>query len=235
MKRMVAVLLMVGMMSGTALAEGMTFGVKGGMVIANVSELPELLGEDMPWDTGSRIGFAGGVYMNYPVAGSFSFQPELLFVMKGFKADIKEEIGSIELTGKFNYIEVPLIARFAVPLEGALKPWFCFGPSIGFNMSADVEGKYTLMGESIDLSGDFSDATKGTDFSILFGGGMEYPVGPGMLTFDFRYQIGLSKIVEGGEVTWKATYEGESEEITEEIDAQDSKLNAFVFMVGYTF
>ena len=235
MKRLLAALILTALMSGTVCAEGMTFGVKAGMVIASVSDIPVMFGEEWDWDTSSRMGMAGGVYMNYPVAGSFSFQPELLFVMKGFKIKYTDPNFEFDLTGKFNYIEVPLIARFAVPLEGAIKPWFCFGPSIGFNMSSDVEGKYTLMGISPTLSGDFSDVTKGTEFSLLFGGGFEYDLGAGALTFDIRYELGLTKFIESGDVHWVMEYQGEKDEDDEPIEEQDSKNNAFIIMVGYTF
>ncbi|MBN2185828.1 MAG: PorT family protein, partial [Candidatus Krumholzibacteriota bacterium] len=233
--RLLAAMILTALMSGTVCAEGLTFGVKAGMVMASISDAPKMLDTDIDWSTGSRIGMVGGVYMNYPVAGSFSFQPELLYVMKGFKADFSGTGYDFDLTGKFNYIELPLIARFAIPLEGAIKPWFCFGPSIGFNMSADFEGKYTMFDITPNMSADFSEATKKNEFSLIFGGGFEYLLGPGALTFDIRYELGLTKFIEGGEVTWVAELYGEQEEYTEEIEEQDSKNNAFIIMVGYAF
>lgn len=239
MKRLLVALILSVMMSGTALAEGVTFGVKAGMVFASVSDVPEVIFEDhLDWDSSSRMGMAGGVYMNYPVTRYFSFQSELLFVMKGYEYKLFERVGveGFDLKARINYIEIPLIARLTIPLEGAVKPWFCFGASIGFNMSNDIEGTFlAISGEEMDLSFDCSNVTKMIEFSILFGSGFEYALGSGALTFDIRYEFGLTKFIEGGEVPYVLEYEGGKEKNETMIDEQDSKNNAFIIMVGYTF
>jgi len=224
------------MMSTAATAEGITFGVKAGMVFAGISDTPVFIDGISDWENSMRKGLMGGIFMNYEVAGSFSIQPELLFVMKGFElsySDSDEDL-DIDVTGKFNYIEIPLLARFSIPVEGAFSPWFCFGPSFGFNISHDVEGDFSFGGSPRqDISGDFDDVTKKNEFSLIIGGGFEYPFGKGTLTFDIRYELGLTKIIDSGEVRW--TVENEDEEYPEDLDEQDAKNEEFVIMFGYAF
>jgi len=210
------------------------------MSITGVKDVPEiideLLEEDFDWKESSRKAIAGGVYMKYDVAGSFSFQPELLFVMKGFGAKYTEDTASIEIDAKFNYIEVPLIARFAIPLEGAFNPWFCFGPSVGFNMSRDFDAKIKINGvEFADLSGDIDDVTNKIEYSLILGGGFDYDIGAGVLTFDIRYEMGLSKLIKSGESEWELEAFGETNKETIEIDEQKTKNKSFIVMVGYSF
>ncbi|MBN2070031.1 MAG: PorT family protein [Candidatus Krumholzibacteriota bacterium] len=227
------VFMLIAVMSQAAAAEGISFGVKGGMAVAGITDVPKFLDEDINWKGKARTGMAGGVYMKYPVAGSFIFQPELLFVMKGFKAEYEEEEGTIDMEGKFNYIEIPLIARFSIPLEGAFRPWFCFGPSIGFNMSDKVDMKIHGTGYRFNINVDADKAMNKTDFSIVLGGGFEYDIGSTALTFDIRYEHGLTKLIGGGDVTYEVV-EWE-DEMTEEIDEQKGKNKAFILMVGMAF
>ena len=56
------------------------FGLKAGM---NVSSLSDDATMD---DNKSKIGFNAGVFMNAPLAESFSIQPELLYSQMGNKA-----------------------------------------------------------------------------------------------------------------------------------------------------
>ncbi|TFG88147.1 MAG: PorT family protein, partial [Candidatus Atribacteria bacterium] len=83
MKRLIIALALVALMSSTVFAEGMTFGVKAGLNLAN------LAGDDIE-DMKMKLCFGGGVFMNYPMTESISLQPELLFMMKGAKVDVDE-------------------------------------------------------------------------------------------------------------------------------------------------
>ncbi len=196
MKRLVIALALVALMSGSVFAEGMTLGFKGGLNLANWT------GDDID-ENKIKLCFGGGVFMNYQMTESVSLQPELLFMMKGTKADIDEDAGY-----KMTYIDIPVLAKFSVPMEGAFAPCFFAGPYIGLLMSADMY--YEDEEESI------KDDLKSTDFGLMFGGGFDYDMGEGYLTFDVRYALGLTSL-------------DDSE------DELDIKNSGILFMVGYGF
>ena len=58
------------------------FGLKAGMNVSSLSKDASMS------DTKSKIGFNAGVFMNAPLAESFSIQPELLYSQMGNKATV---------------------------------------------------------------------------------------------------------------------------------------------------
>ncbi|MBN2184753.1 MAG: PorT family protein [Candidatus Krumholzibacteriota bacterium] len=197
MKRLVIALALVALMSSSVFAEGMTLGFKGGLNLANLS------GDDIE-GMKMKLCFGGGVFLNYQITESISLQPELLFVMKGAKVDEDE----VDAGFKASYIDIPVLAKFSVPMEGAFAPCFFAGPYIGFNMSA----KMYFEDEEID----FKDSVKSTDFGLVFGGGFDYDMGEGYLSFDARYALGLTTL--------------DDSDLEEDV-----KNTGIMFMVGYGF
>ncbi|MFA4948297.1 MAG: porin family protein, partial [Candidatus Krumholzibacteriia bacterium] len=92
-------------------AEGMMFGVKGGLNMANIT------GDDAE-GTLMKIGGLGGVFISYDITEIFAVQPEILFSMKGTKEDFE----GTDVSTSLNYIEIPLLLKVNLPTEGAIKP-----------------------------------------------------------------------------------------------------------------
>jgi hypothetical protein len=133
----------------------------------------------------SKTGFAGGLFFTYQFSNMFAIQPEAYYTMKG--ATYSE--GGADLTISLDYIEVPILVKFIIPIQGSnIKPSIFAGPAIGFNMTA--KSKVEFEGESQE--NDFKDETKSTEFSLAFGGGIGFPVGNGELGVDIRYILGMS-------------------------------------------
>jgi hypothetical protein len=162
----------------------MMIGPKAGLNIASIGgdDADQILeGESLD----SKTGFAGGLFFTYQFSNMFAIQPEAYYTMKG--ATYSE--GGGELTISLDYIEVPLLFKFLIPIEGSnIKPSIFAGPSIGFNMTA--KSKVEFGGETQE--NDFKDETKSTEFSLAFGGGVGFPVGNGELGVDIRYVLGMS-------------------------------------------
>ena len=162
----------------------MMIGPKAGVNIASISgdDADQIL-EGQTLD--SKTGFAGGLFFMYQFSNMFAIQPEAYYTMKG--ATYSES--GADLTISLDYIEVPILVKFIIPIEGsAIKPSIFAGPSIGFNMTA--KSKVEFDGESQE--NDFKDETKSTEFSLAFGGGLGFPVGNGELGVDIRYILGMS-------------------------------------------
>jgi hypothetical protein len=185
------------------------FGLKGGVTISH------LRGDDADpeifWGTGSeqkpRIGFVGGAYSTIVLTKIIAIQPELLFSMMGTKYDW-EEAGEYDYwVMKFNYIQLPVLFKAYIPMEGAIKPHVFIGgyvsynfsakysnewylPSYGFgsgNVEEDIDGNMTWGGSPVEMNK--------FDYGISFGLGSDFIVKGYQLTLDARYSLGFAKLI----------------------------------------
>ena len=184
MKKFFTIFFIIAAFTSLSLAQ-MQIGPKAGLNIASIGgdDADKIL-EGRSLD--SKTGFAGGLFFMYQFSKMFAIQPEAYYTMKG--ATYSE--GGADLTISLDYIEVPVLFKLLIPIEGSnLKPSIFAGPSIGFNMTAkskvEVEG-----GESQE--NDFKDETESTEFSLAFGGGLGFMVGKNELGIDVRYILGLN-------------------------------------------
>lgn len=78
-------------------------GIEAGLSVANTVD-----SYDESYSTDNILAFHAGVTATIPIAYPFSFQPEVLFSQKGFKA--YTDNGSF--TQRNNYIDIPMLANF---------------------------------------------------------------------------------------------------------------------------
>jgi len=159
-----------------AAKKGMSFGITGGLSMGNWS------GSDADPGPGftkkMRVGFAGGVFADFALGESFALQPQLLYAQKGVKYDT----AGVSETGKFDYLEIPVLLKWVPVMDGKIQPTIFAGPYLGLLMSAKIEGF------------DVKDFYKGTDFGLTFGAGFGSKTTSGELFFDVRMDMGMSKI-----------------------------------------
>ena len=210
MKRIVIITIMLTLCASMVAAQGITGkGVKAGLNIANIT------GKDVE-DTDPKIGVIVGGFLEYSVNDMFAVQPELLFSMKGFKSESEyeeeytDEFGytsvyheKYEGSRTLSYIELPVLAKVKIPMEGNVKPSIFIGPFLGINVSAtyknDWEFTYKVYDENDELvestsdsgsdDGDLEDVAS-TEFGLIFGAGTN--IGP--VVIDARYNLGLTDI-----------------------------------------
>jgi hypothetical protein len=175
MKRFIVVLALVTLASGSVLAGGLTFGFKAGLNLANVT------GDDVLADNEMKICVGGGAFLNIPAFGMLSVQPELLYMMKGVKWGAFDDAGT-----RMSYLDLPVLAKISIPTPGPFSPNLFAGPYVGFNMSAE-----NYIGDTVF---DIKDDVKSTDFGLVVGGGFDYNLLVGQLTFDARYVLGLTSL-----------------------------------------
>jgi hypothetical protein len=151
-------------------AEGMLFGVKGGLNMAS------FIGDDAE-GTSMKMGGVGGAFLCYNINEIFAIQPEILFSMKGASFDTL----STSVSWSLNYIEIPFLFKVNLPTEGKMKPSLYAGPALGILMSAKYE----------DL--DIKDDIKSTDIGILAGAAIGYQMENGsLLSLELRYEVGMT-------------------------------------------
>ena len=103
---------------GSANAQDVKFGVKGGLNMSTTSED----------GASSLLAFHLGGFAELKVNDKFAVQPELLYSAQGAKFD--------GFNYNLNYINVPVMAKYYVADAFSIEA----GPQIGFLMSAKVDG-----------------------------------------------------------------------------------------------
>ena len=162
-------------------------GPKAGLNIANLS------GDDIS-DADSRTGFSGGLFLTYQVSDMFAIQPEAYYSMKGATYSETYSGYTYKLTYSLDYIEIPVLLKLMIPLQGStINPAIFAGPAVGFNTTHKV--KVEVDNQSVEQ--DIEDI-KSTDFSLVFGGGIGFPVGQNEIGFDVRYILGLGTVDDSG-------------------------------------
>ncbi|MFZ5980977.1 MAG: porin family protein [Candidatus Zixiibacteriota bacterium] len=193
-------------------------GAKVGLNMASVNEdeIDILVGYG--FDTKSRMGFTGGAFVEYAFVPQFSMQVEGLLSMKGTK--LENEAGD-EYTLKLSYLEFPVLLKLNIPMEGKLNPHVYAGPFLGILLSAKGPFPNSENEAVIDEDVDIKDYMNTVDYGMVLGMGLEYQLSKGSITFDARFNLGMSKI-------------GDSEKLDMESDP-NWKNKTISFMFGYNF
>ena len=121
----------LGLVAGS-LAFAQTFGAKAGM---NVSSLSNNGGLE---DSKSKIGFNAGLFMNAPLAESFSIQPEVLYSQYGSKGNYTLGGDKYSSASHLDYIAVPVMFQYNATPEFYLEA----GPEFGFNFGVGIGAGY---------------------------------------------------------------------------------------------
>ena len=196
---------------GAANAQTNQIGFIAGINIANLEE------EDS--DFSSLTGFGFGGVLDFALGDKFSLCLQPMYLQKG----ASEEEGEVTLEIKMTYIEIPILFKFYLG-SGDTKPYLMAGPTIGINLSSDME--MSSGGMSVEV--DFSNVTETLDYGLAFGGGVSFPVGTNSLLFiEAKYVLGLADIVKEGEVELG----GE----TLQVEDAEVKTSGIQIMAGMTF
>lgn len=154
----------------------------GGLIGFNISGISVPTGTSSE-NYSSKFGFGIGAVVDRPLNDQFILHLEPMFLQKG--ATIKTS--SYTLKFKVNYIELPIMIKYAFQINSSLVPYAMAGPSIGLLTSAKYED------ESGDTQ-DEKDNTNSFDFGLGLGGGVSYPYGNMTFFAETRYVLGLANI-----------------------------------------
>jgi len=158
-------------------AQGLTFGVRGGVSVASAS-----LDIDETFSTENTTGFTGGAFLDYN-AGILGVQVGGQYTQKGSKLDVDQVTSDFSLAN----LEIPAVIKLGIPL-GMLKPSVFGGAGMSFVMSCDrIEGATEV---------DCKDDIKSTEWLGIAGADLTIYLGGLSLWVDGRYHFGLSNISE---------------------------------------
>ena len=201
MKRITpAVLLLSFVFMGTTSAQtGVRFGLKTGYSMATQYGISPA-DETFIVETGSRHGFAGGVFVYFPITESVGIQQELLFAMKGSRQDVTiSDPVSINTVSEYNlnYFEMPVLLRYTFV---KIKNVGIYG-STGIALSLLMNGDYSIT-STIELGGppiitEESGDMKGLDtfdFSFLYGAGANFNLLNKDFFLEYRMTVGWNTL-----------------------------------------
>ncbi len=170
----------------SALAQKLTWGVRGGLNIATA----DAKGAAFEQDVGTRTGFHAGLVGDVEIAKNFGIQIDALYTQKGFgKGD-----GDVSLST--SYVMIPIL--FVVKLPGTVSPHFYAGPELSLETSckASIAGLENIDCDDVRAATSDFPRTKGADSGILFGLGVDWDIGFGIVVIDAMYDYGLTNIAE---------------------------------------
>ncbi|HEX8376944.1 MAG TPA: porin family protein [Pedobacter sp.] len=173
------------LISSTLLFSQTKFGLKAGVNFANQQVSTQ--GISASFSSLTSFHFMGLV--DYSISPAFSIQPGLGISGKGFKFDVEDVTGKINLM----YLDIPINAVAKFPIKSLGKFFIGAGPYAAIGIS----GKGTADGEedSDDLFSEEGGYKRG-DFGMNFLGGLEFKNG---ITFNANYGLGLSNVAVNNE------------------------------------
>lgn len=203
--------LLVSGLAASPLQAQFHFGVKGGLTLGKLKSRPEAFLEGFPWKT--KRAWVGGAYASFEFLPGVSIQPEVLYIQKG--ARLIDPEYDFEARFNFDYIEVPVLLKINLALEGAAAvPSIFFGPFFGFNQKASIVMIDPYSQETEDIKADVQKAEYGLAFGLLF----TQRWGPGYFSVEARYDLGLTNILKPG-LEWM----------------ESIKTRTWMFMIGYSY
>jgi len=150
-----------------------SLGIKGGVNFSSI----DVTDARATWD--GKTGFHLGAFALFKVT-AFAIQPEIIFSQQGSKVNFQSQ----DIDANFSYLNVPIIAKFYLPL--GLN--FQLGPQFGFLTTAESDYN-PVTGSQGDT--DLKEYYKNSDVSLGMGIGWDLPF---RLSIDARYNLGLTEI-----------------------------------------
>jgi hypothetical protein len=203
MKKVKITLVAMAIMTSTFVYSQVSIGLKGGLSITDAQA--ELYIDAINEAPQSFTSFLVGITSEVDIHSNLSFQPELLYIKRGF--NIKEgttfDLGGIDIpigakaTTNINYLEVPLLAKVKYGNKKT-KAYGIIGPSIGYATSARIQPKATFILDfnlpTIDINLN-DEIYNRTQLSGIIGAGLERNIQNGKLFVDARYNHSFTNMI----------------------------------------
>ncbi|HRI84765.1 MAG TPA: porin family protein [Ignavibacteria bacterium] len=156
-----------------------SLGLEAGINIANTTQTPDA-------NTNSKVGMIAGGVLELGLSKQISIVPGIRYVMKGNSFTTN----NVNVDNKGNFLQFPALLKVKFPLT-EIKPYLIAGPILGILLSSTQDQSTSTQSASFDTKANFET----TEFSLLFGGGLDFKVATTTdLFFQFGYELGLSNI-----------------------------------------
>jgi hypothetical protein len=178
---------------------GVRFGLKAGYSLATQYGIATA-DNTFEVNTDSRNGFAGGVFVYFPITESVGIQQELLYAMKGSRQNVTiNSPVNINTVSEYdlNYFEMPIIIKYKFV---NIKNFGIYG-STGFALSLLMNGEYHIT-STINMGGPpvilkESGDMKGLDtfdYSFVYGAGTDFKLLNKDFFIEYRMTVGWNTL-----------------------------------------
>ncbi|MFC2133194.1 porin family protein [Bacteroidota bacterium] len=123
---------------------------------------------------------------------NLSLQIEPMYVQKGSKMT-PIDINESEYSLSASYIELPVLLKYSYGTT--FRPYVTAGAALSFTLSSELE---TEIG-GVNFTGDLKNVTEKIEYSLTFGGGVEYSLDPVTIFVEGRYSYSLNDLINSGE------------------------------------
>jgi hypothetical protein len=196
-------------------------GVIGGLNISD-AKIEDNEGDDPK--TKSQNEFGTGILAEIALSDNVTFGANILYIRKGVKVGPVDDDVIFDVWA--DYIEIPLYFKFSYGTD--IRPYALIGPSLGLILSSEVDVEFG----GINFTGDFKEVLKTSEFSIVFGAGIDAPIWIGRAFIEGRYLYGIQDVLKGGAVLLRA---GESLQIQANIEGSDDLFTRnYLILAGFS-
>ncbi|MDJ1481687.1 porin family protein [Cytophagaceae bacterium YF14B1] len=194
-------------------ADGVKFGIKGGLNLSNFYKTE--VGDEK-----IKPGFNAGVFLKAPIAGEvLSIQPEVLYTLVGSETEYSNFLqGSGKYRFNLGYIQVPILLMVNLgPLNIHAGPYAAFLTNVNIK---DVDDDGSIDGVT-ELN---KDKFNSIDYGLAGGLGFDLKGA----TLGFRYNYGLREVGKDGGISLNGSTNASRL-------LRDSKNSVFQIYVGFGF
>ncbi len=166
-------------------AQGMGFGVKGGLNMAKWTgeDVKEMTDEG--FDQKYLTAFSVGGFLTLPIGNALTIRPEVLYTQNGAKFEYSEQDGEASISSKMNWLNIPVLAVFNLGPVGVFA-----GPYFDIFLSGKAKFEMSYEGFEFDEEEDIEgDEVQTLNYGLIFGAA--YGI-TNNIDVELRYSQGLN-------------------------------------------
>ena len=184
-------------------------GLVGGLNIADL-RITEPEGSIEENSRDSKFG-VGGLFA-LDIGKQYYLQIQPMYLVKGGTA--VPDPGDPEFSFSANYLEIPLLLQKS--FGNKVRPYVLGGPTLGFLLSNEVVAELN----NTEFTADLKDISETIDFGVTIGAGLLFPINNFVLFLESRYTHGITDVLEGGPIQFKAGDLVLDEELEPEVEVR---------------
>ncbi len=188
-KKSILFILAGSLLAGSQAVNGQVwqYGIQAGLSGAVQSKTGDLYNnEDI------RTGFTAGVFVCYQLQDRIGLQTGLDYSQLGFSGRQPEGPSAFRLDGQYDYLELPILVRYSLPVKGNTRFFGVAGLYGGMLVSSNIKSHY--MQETMRVPDYYYEDPETFSAGYQAGVGFSFPAAMHHLSLCVMYKGGLTKV-----------------------------------------